>query len=342
MNKKAIYSILSVIVAMMVLSVSLVFAIGPRVSADDGEPTIGVLDKAEYFNITYEDYDEELGYAPVVLSGLSLLGDEYIGQWDNGRCENFDELYVIVPNGVTEIRGFVDYPYGYQTPFGAFSYFNSEEKGEYYYNYSTYAVSSVILPDTLRAINFGAFYGAGIKTITIPEKVVTIDLERLSDRWDFYDSFYGCNNLTEIIVQNPDLLENENLQMWKDIMRYEAPKCTVTFDTVGGNTIESQNVTKNEMAMEPTAPTKDGYEFKGWYHGDEVYNFNTPVTEDMTLTAKWEESQTQPESPVEENSNDVKNQNNFGLIAGIAGTSVGVLIIAGIVFGIVIAKRRRK
>lgn len=341
MNKKAVYSILSVIVAMMVLSVSLVFAIGPRVSADEGEPTIGVLDKAEYFNITYEDYNEELGYAPVVLSGLSLLGDEYIGQYGNGRCENFDKLCIVVPDGVTEIRGFFDWPYGYYTLFGAFSYFNSEEKGQYYYNYSTYAVSSVILPDTLRVIDRGAFYCAKIKSIIIPENVTTIGFEPTYSLGDL-DIFKGCGDLVEIIVQNPDLLENENLQMWKDIMRYEAPKCTVTFDTVGGNTIESQNVTKNEMAMEPTVPTKDGYEFKGWLLNGEPYDFATPVTADMTLTAKWEEVQAQPESPVEENSKDVKNQNNFGLIAGIAGTSVGVLIIAGIVFGIVIAKRRRK
>ena len=64
------------------------------------------------------------------------------------------------------------------------------------------------------------------------------------------------------------------------------------------------------------------------------------------ICANWGTEQTQPEptapeTPVEEN-DEINNQNNAGLIWGIAGTSAGVLIIAGIVVGIVIIKRRRK
>ena len=39
---------------------------------------------------------------------------------------------------------------------------------------------------------------------------------------------------------------------------------------------------------EPAAPTKSGYTFIGWYLDDTLYNFNTPVTAPLTLTAKWE------------------------------------------------------
>lgn len=62
----------------------------------------------------------------------------------------------------------------------------------------------------------------------------------------------------------------------------------VTFDTDGGNVVKAQNVLHDEAADVPDAPTKEGYIFKGWYIGDTAYDFSTPVTGDITLTAQWE------------------------------------------------------
>ncbi len=351
MQRKSIFTILGVMLAVVVASLTLVFAVGPMVSADDenSEPKIGLLDKAEYFNITYEDYDDELGYAPVVLSGLSLLGDEYIGRYDyydgHSRCENFDELCVVVPYGVTEIRGFFDYVYGgYYTLFGAFSYFNMEEKGEYYYNYATGAVTSVILPDTLRVIDCAAFYAAGIESITLPINVTKIGT---TYSHGVIDIFSGCVNLREIIVQNPDLLTNENLQPYADIMRYEAPQYTVTFDTVGGNTIDNQKITKNEFVTKPADPTKDGYNFLGWFVGDDEYDFTMPVTGSLTLTAKWEAVASQNnENQNQENLNNetdtVTENNKFNPLMAWVGGGIAVTLSLIAVAGIVVAKKRRK
>lgn len=36
--------------------------------------------------------------------------------------------------------------------------------------------------------------------------------------------------------------------------------------------------------------TKDGYNFIGWYKGDNEYNFNTPIKDNLTLKAKWEKA----------------------------------------------------
>lgn len=44
----------------------------------------------------------------------------------------------------------------------------------------------------------------------------------------------------------------------------------------------------NGKASAPDAPVKSGYRFAGWYSGDAKWNFDTPVTENLTLTAKWE------------------------------------------------------
>ena len=63
---------------------------------------------------------------------------------------------------------------------------------------------------------------------------------------------------------------------------------TVTFDTDGGSAIEAQTVASGAVVTPPTVPTKEGYTFAGWYLEDAPYNFETPVTADITLVAKWE------------------------------------------------------
>lgn len=54
----------------------------------------------------------------------------------------------------------------------------------------------------------------------------------------------------------------------------------------------------NGKASAPDAPVKSGYRFAGWYSGDAKWNFDTPVTENLTLTAKWEKIHTSaPSAP---------------------------------------------
>ena len=67
-------------------------------------------------------------------------------------------------------------------------------------------------------------------------------------------------------------------------------KYTVTFNTNGGSSVPSQEVTSGGKASEPSVPSKKGYEFKGWYKDSDLtqaYNFNTAVTGNLTLYAKW-------------------------------------------------------
>ncbi|MBE7015604.1 MAG: hypothetical protein E7417_02135, partial [Ruminococcaceae bacterium] len=68
--------------------------------------------------------------------------------------------------------------------------------------------------------------------------------------------------------------------------------CNVKFETNGGSSISNKSVRRGVAVEEPSEPTKEGYEFKGWYTDKDLtkkYNFSTPVTKAMTLYAKWEE-----------------------------------------------------
>lgn len=66
--------------------------------------------------------------------------------------------------------------------------------------------------------------------------------------------------------------------------------CTVTFLSDGESAAPSQ-IRANTPADQPADPTKEGYTFIGWYNGESEWNFETPVTADLTLTAKWQLNQ---------------------------------------------------
>lgn len=61
---------------------------------------------------------------------------------------------------------------------------------------------------------------------------------------------------------------------------------TVTFDANGGSTVASQTVDDKAKAKEPTS-TRSGWTLDGWYLDGAKYDFNTPVTRDITLKAGW-------------------------------------------------------
>lgn len=65
---------------------------------------------------------------------------------------------------------------------------------------------------------------------------------------------------------------------------------TVTFQSEGGSEVASQ-IRANTPADQPADPTKEGYTFIGWYNGESEWDFETPVTPDLTLTAKWQLNQ---------------------------------------------------
>jgi uncharacterized repeat protein (TIGR02543 family) len=68
----------------------------------------------------------------------------------------------------------------------------------------------------------------------------------------------------------------------------ESPTFIVTFDPQGGSAVSSQQVIVGNKATRPINPTKQGYAFDDWYtEDDEVFDFDTPITESITLYAKW-------------------------------------------------------
>ena len=69
-----------------------------------------------------------------------------------------------------------------------------------------------------------------------------------------------------------------------------AAKYSVTFDTNGGTDIQPQTVESGKTAVRPDDPDKEGFIFCGWFQSElsGAFDFEKPVTSNMTVKAKWE------------------------------------------------------
>lgn len=61
---------------------------------------------------------------------------------------------------------------------------------------------------------------------------------------------------------------------------------TVSYE-VNGEIIKTENVEEGKTVIKPTDPTRDGYDFLGWFLGTEKFNFSTAIKENIKLEAKW-------------------------------------------------------
>ncbi len=72
------------------------------------------------------------------------------------------------------------------------------------------------------------------------------------------------------------------------------PGFTITFDSKGGTDVAPQNQMYGELLEVPDDPTREGYEFTGWYldHAcDDAWEEEVDIIEcDLTLYAGWNES----------------------------------------------------
>ena len=104
--------------------------------------------------------------------------------------------------------------------------------------------------------------------------------------WNIEKDGTGTSYEDKATVKNLTSEHNDTVELFA---QWEIKTFTVTFDTDGGSEVPSQTVEyKDKVDSNIEAPTKEGYRFAGWYLGNDTYNFNAEVTEDITLKAHWE------------------------------------------------------
>ena len=64
---------------------------------------------------------------------------------------------------------------------------------------------------------------------------------------------------------------------------------TIIFNSGGITKINGQVTVKDGKVQIPiNEPVKEGFIFIGWYYNNKLFDFNTKISKDITLVAKWE------------------------------------------------------
>ena len=125
--------------------------------------------------------------------------------------------------------------------------------------------------------------------------------------------------------------------------KWEINEYTVSFDSKGGTKVDSQIVKHGDTADKPSNPRRNGYVFKGWYLDGQKFDFSTPITGDITLTARWATktsggSNSSSDTTTKDNGKTVKSGKTFD--GGIA-LYVGLSVLSATGSALVITKKKR-
>lgn len=134
---------------------------------------------------------------------------------------------------------------------------------------------------------FSTLQTSGNELITLPDAPKKESYEFVG--W-FFDKDTFNNQLKEDTYLNKSL--DQDINVYANYLFKEEPvkEFTVTFDTCGGDKMDS--ITTSIISSEPI-PTRDGYTFLGWYLENtyiKKVTFPYEVTQNITLYAKWGEN----------------------------------------------------
>ncbi len=145
-------------------------------------------------------------------------------------------------------------------------------------------------------INFDSNGGTTVGTLSIG-KDTTIAMPDDPTKPGFvFAGWYWDNNIFQREFTAGSLLTaqlSENMTVYARWISEEEASAsyTVYFNTKGGNPVESITESYGSILLEPTAPTRSGFYFAGWFRDEaciDKWNFSSDkVVRDITLYAKW-------------------------------------------------------
>ena len=138
-------------------------------------------------------------------------------------------------------------------------------------------------------VNFDSMGGTEVSTIDV-QKGSTISIPSVTREGYTLVGWYTSLNDGETLDEKWSFTSNT---ISNDITLYAKwiiNEYTITFDSNGGNNINSITQDYDTTVNESAEPTRGGYTFGGWYSDDELtitYSFTAITAEDIILYAKW-------------------------------------------------------
>lgn len=158
--------------------------------------------------------------------------------------------------------------------------------GETQFDFNTKLEESVTIvakwTKVMRTVSF-ITYGSSVPAQSIPHgeqasiPMTPTRTHYTFSHWEYNDVVYTFNTP---VTQNMVIYA-----VWTPIMY------VVSFETNGGTAIANQDVPSGGMPIKPNNPEKANHTFDGWYIGETKYEFDTPITGNTVIYARWKEVQ---------------------------------------------------
>lgn len=148
----------------------------------------------------------------------------------------------------------------------------------------TYDAESKGYIATLKVTHYAESIGTGCNNERAKANLDARDHKLTSDetvQWKLYPTGYDKESGKYVWASMPVADKDAEITV--------SHKLAVTFMPKNGKSDFVNWVYEGETVAEEPVVTRDGYKFLGWYLGEEKFDFTTPITEDITLVAKWEE-----------------------------------------------------
>lgn len=135
-------------------------------------------------------------------------------------------------------------------------------------------------------VTFDSQGGSSVSVQTVAEGEKVTEPASPTKEGVVFGGWYTSTDYTKAWDFSKNVI-TENITLYA---RWASKTFTVTFNTNGGASIESQEVAEGGLLANLPIPVKDGSAFDGWYTDKELtvkFDAGTPITANTTLYAKW-------------------------------------------------------
>lgn len=196
----------------------------------------------------------------------------------------FGEEVIGKGKNVTEGEKLTDF-----TGYEKYDFIDKEGKA---FNFETPITSDTIVYLKLKSLKVTLTIAEGVSAdlpVNYGEKITQAELEAMTSKIPEEYSSYDFEGLfTDAALENvfdwANTAITENKVLYVKLVKYH----TVKF--IDGDNTSSIRVADGDVATKPADSVKPGYVFGGWLNGSDVYNWEAPVTTDVTLNANWIEA----------------------------------------------------
>ena len=156
---------------------------------------------------------------------------------------------------------------------------------------------------------------------TVNDSNITLNAATPGDTWHYFVG-WALDRDTEDGLSDNFVIDTSEMKSIKVYAIFQANPYTVTIDPANGEAETVKSIRGDEEIGELPTPTKDGYDFLGWFYGNKQVDEHFHPRSDARIVAHWEEIPMVPNTGV----NSMPNAGD-AILDNVMAFAVGVFVL---------------